>query len=326
MRTLALKPCPQSGTGVHRWLFHAACYLHDAGTPAEEAAEQIAEGIAASDPHRVDRAEIRRTVMKVWQGPVSTPTWPRAVSRTAKPRPMWPRVVEIVKSGPRQADLWEASPVRMDEDAPDTEAIIDMLFPGNPLLCVAKAKPADAATAPREAFRGKLASSALIVPSPMSALTGLTQDGRESVRCLSNTGPRRFLVIEMDFKVTSPEKLTTLEGDALEAARTVNALLATGLPSQDLCAALLWHLTTVHGGRLVAVVHSGGKSLHGWFDVRGVDDAALDSWFRVAVRLGADPATFCPCQLVRLPEGRRENGAPQHVVYFNPSALERRAA
>jgi hypothetical protein len=38
--------------------------------------------------------------------------------------------------------------------------------------------------------------------------------------------------------------------------------------------------------------------------------------------LGADPATWCPCQLVRLPDGSRLNaagvpGARQCVEYFN---------
>jgi hypothetical protein len=73
-------------------------------------------------------------------------------------------------------------------------------------------------------------------------------------------------------------------------------------------------------------VHSGGKSLHGWFNVQGVSEERLAAWVAVARRLGADPATFCPCQFVRLPEGRRDNGTPQHVVYLKPAMLEGRAA
>lgn len=327
MIALDLKPCPPAGTGVHSWLFNAANRLHDANVPAAEATESLAEAIYAADPRRVDRGEILRTVAKVWQGPVraNAGRWP-SLARPVKPRPMWSRIADIVRNGPRMADLWEASPVRCDEDMPDAEAIADMLFPGNPLLCVARHEPADAETAPREAFRGWLGASALIVPSPMKALTGLTQDGRESVRCLENTGPRRFLVVEFDFKLTPPDKLERLTGDALEDALVVNAMLATSLPSQDLCAALLWHLATVHCGRLVAVVHSGGKSLHAWFNVQGVTEERLAAWFAVARRLGADPATWCPCQFVRMPEGRRSNGRPQHVVYLNPAKLERGAA
>jgi len=327
MIALNLKPCPPAGAGVHSWLFNAANRLHDANVPAAEAAERLAEAIYAADPRRVDRGEILRTVAKVWQGPVraNAGRWP-SLARPVKPRPMWDRMAEIVRTGPKMADLWESSPVRCDEDMPGCEAIIDALFPDSPLLCVAAKHPADAETRTREAFRGKLAACALIVPSPLKALTGLTQDGRESVRCLENTGPRRFLVVEFDFKLTPPDKLERLNGDALEAALAVNAMLATGLPSTDCCAALLWHLATVHCGRLVAVVHSGGKSLHGWFNVQGVPEERLASWFSVARRLVADPATWCPCQFVRMPEGRRDDGRRQPVVYLNPSALERRAA
>ena len=37
-----------------------------------------------------------------------------------------------------------------------------------------------------------------LVPSPMIARTGLTQEGKESEHTMRNTGPRRFLVVEFD--------------------------------------------------------------------------------------------------------------------------------
>jgi len=45
---------------------------------------------------------------------------------------------------------------------------------------------------------------------------------------------------------------------------------------------------------------------------------------RYAVSIGADPATWTRCQLVRMPDGlRREPGKErrQTVYYFNPEAL-----
>jgi hypothetical protein len=232
---------------------------------------------------------------------------------------LWPNIREIVRTGARIADIAKASPVCMDNANLDAEAMIDLLFPGNPLLCVARAGPADAITAPREAFRGNLAQSALIVPSPMSALTGLTQEGRASARCLKNTGPRFYLVVEFDFKRTEPEALAKPKGHALEGAKTVNACLSSGLSSQEMCAAMGWHLTKFHKGKLAAVVSSGGKSLHFWFNVKGMDEMRLAAWFAVARRLGADPATWTRCQLVRLPGGLRDNGQRQAVLYFNPA-------
>jgi hypothetical protein len=320
-----MKACPPAGSGIHAWLYHMANRLHDEGFDADTAERLLTEQIREQDPARKGLdSEMRRTMRHVWQTPCvghsarftglsnARPTFPKAT-------PHWQRIADVVKGGMRLADLWEVSPVRIDEDAPDTEGFIDLLFPGNPLLCVARECPADAVTAPRESFRGTLADSALIVPSPMSATIGRTQDGHESPRCLQNVGPRTYLVVEFDFKRTPQDKLALLSGDTLEAARTVKALLDTGLPSQELCAALGWHLATTHKGRLAAVVSSGGKSLHFWFNVRGVDDTTLERWFRIARRLGADPATFCPCQMVRLPEGRRDNGNLQAVIYLNPT-------
>ncbi len=72
-----------------------------------------------------------------------------------------------------------------------------------------------------------------IVPSPMMARTGLTQEGHESEHSLENTGPRRFLIIEQD------------SGPADEQA------------------AVLLHLAQL--APLALAVHSGSKSIHGWF-------------------------------------------------------------
>ena len=103
---------------------------------------------------------------------------------------------------------------------------------------------------------------------------------------VSNTGPRRYLVCEFD------------QGTADEHA------------------ALLAHLAG--HAPLVCAVHSGGKSLHGWFNVEGQDEEKTRGFFRYAVSLGADPATWTRSQFVRIPGGRRDNGKVQVVCYLNP--------
>lgn len=123
----------------------------------------------------------------------------------------------------------------------------------------------------------------------MSATTGLTQEGRPSARCLGNTGPRQFLVVEQD----------------------------SGTPDEQ--AAILLHLA--ERAPLVLALTSGGKSLHGWFSCQGTSDDKLKAFFNYAVMLGADPATWTPCQLVRMPEGRRDNGKRQAVLFLNRGAL-----
>jgi hypothetical protein len=128
-----------------------------------------------------------------------------------------------------------------------------------------------------------------IVPSPMTSVTGKTQQGKESNRSLSNVGPRKYLVVEFD------------RGTVTEQAVMIQWLGAYA--------------------PLVLIVHSGGKSLHAWFNCEGQAEGRLREFYAYAARLGADPATFCPVQLVRLPAGRRDNGNFQQVHYLNPTNI-----
>ena len=69
---------------------------------------------------------------------------------------------------------------------------------------------------------------------------------------------------------------------------------------------------------LVMVVDSAGKSFHAWWHCRGTDEKLVRKFFAYAVSLGADPATWTRCQLVRLPLGwRAEKGRVQEVVFFD---------
>lgn len=279
---------PPAGAGVHGWLYRCARQLH-AHRPEAEIADLLAaqvEGCGRHVPKREIEAAVRDSLSTAWKprGADSPPP--------ASPiKPRWPEFnpaqrAEVIAGGFALADLWEASPVRCDESGPDAEAIVDALFAGNPLLCVG-ADQRTAETAPRESFRGRLARLQFIVPNEMATPTGMTRDGRPSPRTLANVGPRRFLVVEFD-------------------SGTV-----------DEHAAVLGHLAD--HAPLVLAVHSGGKSLHGWFRA-DPSEATTRAFFNHAVRLGADPATWTPCQFVRMPGSRRQNGNRQLVWFFNPPA------
>ena len=209
----------------------------------------------------------------------------------AKPRqPKWParnpaKVTELMQTPVTCAALREQSPVKWSDEQPHTEEIINRLFSKDSLLCVGKSA-FQCTTAPRERLRGVLNRMQFIVPSPMSKLKGLTQEGKVSRRSLDNTGPRRYLVIEFD------------QGP-LDQQATILAHLARYL-------------------RLILVVHSGSKSLHGWFAVAGLPETEVQKFFAYAVSLGADPALWNRCQLCRMPDGLRDNGNRQSVLYFNP--------
>lgn len=281
-----LKSPPRAGEGVHGWLFRVARQLHT-HFPAPEIII-ILESHVQNCGRQVSRKEITEAVQNslpcAWQ--------PRGDAPAMQPVAKWPSVNKeqreaIVREG-GLVDLWEASRVRIEDNEQHTEEIIDALFPSNPLLCCGKSN-SDFDTKPRKEWRGQMSSLALIVPSQMSAVTGLTKDGRESKHTLNNTGPRRFLICEFD----------------------------TG--TADDHAALILHLGQF--APLVCAVHSGGKSLHGWFYVEKSAPDKIQKFFRYAVSLGADPATWTRSQFVRMPGGARDNGNRQTVYFLNFNPL-----
>ncbi len=279
---------PRAGGGVHPWLFRVARQLH-AHLPAGEIVSLLASRVANCG-RRVALSEITAAV----QNSVSCAWQPAGKASHLQAAPKWPPVNReqreaVIRGNGRLADLWEISNPRIEDNQQHTESVIDRLFPGDPLLCCGNTT-CDFDTRPREAWRGEMAQLQLIVPSPMSAVTGLTKDGRESKRTLSNTGPRRFLVCEFDTGTTDEQAATLIH-------------LAGFAP-------------------LVCVVHSGGKSLHGWFYVHGQPDEKVRKFFRYAVSLGADHAIWTPAQFVRMPDGTRDGGKRQTVYFLNFKPVE----
>jgi hypothetical protein len=231
-------------------------------------------------PGEIERA-VERSAAVAWK-----PGQPVAAARA----PVWPSInaeerEAITATGLGLVDLWEASPVRFEDNGSHAEEIIDALFPGDPLLCVGQSN-SQFATRPRESWRGRLANMQLIVPSPMTARTGQTQEGKESEHSLENTGERRFLVIEQDDGTTDEQS------------------------------AILLHLA--ERAPLALAVHSARKSIHGWFIAARQAEERLLRFMRFAVSLGADRATWTRSQFVRMPGGKRDNGKPQTVYFFNP--------
>lgn len=122
----------------------------------------------------------------------------------------------------------------------------------------------------------------------MTATKGRTLGGKPSLRCLDNTGPRRFLVVEFDFAAADKAgRFPT------HAAPLLAALARERIPrnAPDLCAAILLHLLA-EGAPLALAVSSGGKSVHGDFaPTYGASDDDLRRFFAHACSRGADPAT-----------------------------------
>lgn len=284
VRDLLASP-PKRGEGLNLWLFKTARVLHPYRPPGEIV--QLLAAITAGET--IKHGEIERAVERS-----AAVAWQPGQRVALMHAPAWPKVnaeqrEAVTATALGLVDLWEASPVRFTDTESHSEEIIDRLFPGNPLLCIGKSN-SQFATRDRESWRGRLEDMSLIVPSPMSARTGHTQDGNKSEHTLENTGPRRFLVIEQD------------------------------CGSVDDQSAILLHLAT--RAPLALAVHSGSKSIHGWFFAAGQPEERLQAFMRYAVSLGADQATWTRSQFVRMPGGTREDGTPQVVYFFNPTTIK----
>jgi hypothetical protein len=300
--------CPTAGEGVNRWLFGAAYKLHRLKLDADQI-EDLLEEATADCGRAIRNDEISRAVKN------------SALGAKLRPYRKWParnyeQIEAIASGGLSTNDLEESSPFRLGGNC-YSEEIADALFPGNPLVCAGRSLTR-AFTKCREEWRGSLARQQFIVPSPMSKLTGITMEGTTSARSLDNTGPRRFLVVEFDF--TERDDL----GRDTSAAPVLRRLAEQGRGVSDLCAAL--HARLADFRPLALVLHSGGKSLHGWYPVRDTDEDVMLRFMRFAVSLGADPATWTRAQFVRMPDGTRDNGMRQRVLYYNPRLLDGSAA
>jgi hypothetical protein len=224
------------------------------------------------------------------------------------PDPNFESIEAVAQRGNGLVDLWEASPVRLDSNKPNTDEIIDILFPGDPLLCCGWTRY-HFDTRPRKHWY-KLDALQFIVPNPMATRRGHTKNQRLSPHALSNTGDRRFLNIEFDFDA----KRSTQE------ARLLATLETEGRDVRDLSAALLLHLA--EKAPLALVVYSGAKSLHGWFYCAGITEDKLSRFFRYAVSLGADSVNWNRSQFARMPDGLRESHTRQTVYFFNPKVVQ----
>jgi hypothetical protein len=227
---------------------------------------------------------------------------------TGWPQPDFHSIGRIAREGHGLVDLWEASPFRLETNSARTVEIIDLLFPDDPLLCCGWRRHYFDTRPKRRWYKPEALQ--FIVPNPMSTLQGITRSGNTSAHSLSNTGPRRFLVIEFDFDSSR----------SLAEAELIAELSKENQDVSDLCAGLLLHLA--ERAPLTLVLHSGGKSLHGWFYCAGQPEESLRRFMNYAVSMGADKMTWPKSQFVRMPDGKRENGRRQTVYFFNPRVVK----
>ncbi len=325
---------PLAGAGVHGWLFSVARQLHPHMPPdgikrtLRAAVEKV--GRAVSD--REIRDAVRNSHAVQWQrGDKQQPRRPLPSGKPGTVRPHapdatpWPLPCEALREialcdanesgvfaiddGEDEKplgrkftldDLWMHCMSRREvhflednwpESTWDAGDWLDILFPGAEWICLAKSDLSSALTRRRDKWAFREHGYTYVVPSAMTGPQGAGLDGRITSRCLANTGPRQWLVIEFD----------------------------TGTADEQ--AALHWYLDSMAAGagwpRLRLAVHSGNKSLHGWYGPITSEDDARDLFAFARLYCGCDLHTWPKCQLVRLPAGVSAKGAHQKVHFHH---------
>jgi hypothetical protein len=278
-RIMNLENPPQSG--INLWMLSSARKCRNAGYSTHQAEMMIYTfNGQARRPFKAN--EVRRAVARAYETELAPTSEPKPAKQQWKPAKTMTTKAKHNLKRITEDHLWYASPW-IPDDGLTQEIILRELFPDpDGLVCVGKS-----------AFRFKTAKLSeikgldqcqFIVPCYMTKVKGLTQDGKESEHCLDNCGERRFCVCDFDE------------------------------PKSEDHPTIIWYLAKFY--HLTMALSSGGKSLHAWFEVAKDDEAGF---WKLAIELGADPALMRNrSSFVRMPLGRRDNGALQRVIHFNP--------
>lgn len=280
---LTIDPPPHDG--INLWVMGAARKCQFAGLSSGEAEQRIL-AFQGQTRRPLKMSEVKRAVEKAYETTLpdnpnfqkkAKDRWQPSKTRVTTYRPVMNKIQPI--------ELMERSPWCIDEGLTQS-IILSHLFPDpDALVCVGKSAY-EFHTARLNQFRD-LSECQFIVACYMTKRKGMTQDGKESMHCLDNCGPRRFCVCDFDE------------------------------PSSEHHASIIWHLRRI--ADLVMVVSSGGKSLHAWFMV---DEDDEEAFWKAAVTNGADPALMRNrSSFVRMPMGLRDNGKRQSVIYFDPDKI-----
>jgi hypothetical protein len=171
--------CPQSGDpngGVNDyWLPSMSRRCQMAGLTENEAYDRLRGG-SADCGRRVTDKEIWRAISWIYSTPL-----PDNLSRETKPKiRVNDELIEAITSDPRAPgiyDLWEASPVKLD-DRRYTGSILSKLYRPDDLICIG-VTGWDFITLPLSELpdsRCLHSAPQYIVPTPMRALKGWTKD------------------------------------------------------------------------------------------------------------------------------------------------------
>ncbi len=128
--------------------------------------------------------------------------------------------------------------------------------------------------------------------------------------CASTFNPGCYSRANANVKET---KYLIVEGDKVLGYEPTNEKAKE--QNKDACGAIFKWLRICCGLRLRAVIDSGNKSLHGWFDYPSATQ--YEELKVVLPAMGCDRAMFKPTQPARLPGVIRDNGNEQKLLWIS---------
>lgn len=289
---------PSGGGGCHAALLGVANLGRQAGFSREQVARDLAAHVHGT--RKITDSEIWAAVNKAFDS--SSTNTPYISARAATPRP----AVDGAKllgatlkrgAGFDQADLWEASPTRIDwPPERDGIEVLRQLYRPEHRLFIGTRFDAGAGHVRSVSewivrFERGISIPEHIVPNPLSGKSGPTKESNLSFRADSCVARFRFATVEFD---TMPRE------------KQIQFWAGAPLP-------------------IVALVDSGGKSIHGWVRIDATD---ADEWtqrvegrlFSFLTAVGVDGSCKNESRLSRMPgHFRVEKGRWQRLLYLNPT-------
>ena len=281
------------GGGAHTSLLRVANFGRLAGcTPA-----QVSQDLAAHvhGTRKVSRKEIEAAVSKAFCWPAATHARNANVRPVVNGEKLFKAIVERGASFAEE-DLWESSPVKIDWplERDGIEILRRLYRPDERLFIGTRYDAGIEHVLPVSKwirlFESGIAIPEHIIPNPLTGKRGHTKEGNLSYRADSCVATFRFAVVEFD---TIPREL--------------QILFWAGVPAP-----------------VVALVDSGGKSIHGWIRIDAVN---ADEWtqrverklFSLLTVVGADGACKNEARLSRTPgHFRADKTKWQRILYLNP--------
>ena len=292
-----LRNLPASGGGgCHVSLLSVANYGRLAGLTAGQVTDDLAKHVHGK--RRVSGQEIQAAVNKAFQ---SQSTYiPHVRSAVPAPKVDGAKLLAGIVARGRdftEAELWEASPVRIDwpPELDAVEILARLYNPTEKLFIGTRYDTGVEYVLSAEQWMRQFAAGRAIpehiIPNPMTGEVGLTKEGKPSYRADTCVAQFKYAVVEFD---------------EIPREQQIRFWAGVKLP-------------------VVALLDSGGKSIHGWIRIDAKDAADWEGrvenkLFDILAAVGADKACKNEARLSRMPgHFRSEKGHWQRVIYLNPT-------